>query len=125
MNKNAVISEMLKSTDMKPERLEKDSIKVNYKLNLPVSLWIRNKMEVHALLDSGAYGSFIDINDVKHHDILMIPLEYSRAPYNMNGTKVKKDVTHKVILLIEYQDHQEWITLGLTQLTQPILLGYN
>ena len=84
------------------------------------------KVEVPALIDSGAAGVFIDENFVKKLDLLTELLPVNIEVYNVDGTVNRNgSITKKVVTDLELKGkrlEEEFLVTALGR--QRIILGY-
>lgn len=67
----------------------------------------------------------MDIEYAKYYNLPMTPLRFPFETFHADETKAKRKCTHETHVMMECNGYKEWIALGLTILTQPVLLGYN
>ncbi len=97
-------------------------------LNVPISLTNTNvKVEMMALIDSGAVGNFIDINFANFHKLPFLPCEYRVAVAALDGcplgTGLVKFTTQDLTLKVG-SIHTEIIRLFAIDSPQnPVILG--
>ena len=76
-----------------------------------------DRTSVEALIDSGATGSFIDETYAKHHFFNVKPLQKAIPVFNVDGTPNQSGrITGTVELLVRFQNHQERMSFGVTNL---------
>ncbi|THH01445.1 hypothetical protein EW145_g6909 [Phellinidium pouzarii] len=85
------------------------------------------RLEVEALIDSGATGLFIDKEFVKQNQLKTRSLGYTIPVFNVDGTKnVGGSIEEEVDLVVEYKEHRELATFEVCNLGKTVLiLGHN
>ncbi|THH07173.1 hypothetical protein EW145_g3557 [Phellinidium pouzarii] len=85
------------------------------------------RLEVEALIDSGATGLFIDKEFVKQNRLKTRSLGYTIPVFNIDGTKnVGGSIEEEVDLVVEYKEHRELATFEVCNLGKTVLiLGHN
>uniref|UniRef100_A0A8C1NZE8 Gypsy retrotransposon integrase-like protein 1 n=1 Tax=Cyprinus carpio TaxID=7962 RepID=A0A8C1NZE8_CYPCA len=94
---------------------------------LPVSLrWSTHALDHHALLDSGAEGSFMDCKLATKLNIPLTSLKHPIAPFALNGHRLPVITQTTVpVSLITSGNHTEEISFYITDSPQsPIVLGH-
>ena len=95
-------------------------------LILLVELSLNPPVTTHALIDSGASGSFINTSFIEKHSIPLILKDTPRDLTVVDGHEISSGkVTHNTpILLLTIGGHTESVTFDVTQLgNYPIILG--
>nr|XP_055051762.1 retrotransposon-derived protein PEG10 [Misgurnus anguillicaudatus] len=94
---------------------------------LPVRLrWSTHTLDQHALVDSGAEGSFMDFNFARKIKIPLTSLKHPIAPFALDGHKLPVITQTTIpVSLITSGNHTEKISFLITDSPQtPIVLGH-
>ena len=95
--------------------------------NLPVTLWVYGrKVQVEALVESGATTSFINKSVVEKYHLATLKLAVPYDVYNADGTSNKNGkITHAIRSYVEIGSHKSTHQLLIADLgSKDMILGY-
>jgi len=86
----------------------------------------KKRMDVKALLDSGATGLFIDKKFVKEHGLRTHKLDIPIKVFNADGTQnLSGQITHEVNIVMRYKGHSEITVFKVCDLGKTsLIIGY-
>lgn len=103
-----------------PERVYIRSTKLKFSTHIQVQLKTLDtgaKMDLQALLDSGATGLFLDTQFVKAHNMNTRKLPRPIPVYNVDGTLNQGgSIKEEVDVIMKFKDHTEKATFGVCDL---------